>query len=68
MTTLLFVHGWRSVPGGVKPTYLREQGFHVLNPPFDDDDFAAVVAKAQRILEMKRPPLIVRGSRGGAMA
>jgi predicted esterase YcpF (UPF0227 family) len=22
MATILFLHGWRSVPGGVKPTYL----------------------------------------------
>ncbi len=23
---ILFLHGWHSVPGGVKPTYLKDNG------------------------------------------
>jgi hypothetical protein len=32
MTTILFLHGWHSVPGGVKPTYLKDHGHGVINP------------------------------------
>ena len=36
---ILFLHGWQSVPGGVKPTYLKNHGHEVVNPKLDDDDF-----------------------------
>ena len=36
-----FLHGWHSVPGGVKPTCLTQHGHRVINPAIDDDDFAA---------------------------
>jgi len=26
---ILFLHGWHSVPGGVKPTYLKDHGHTV---------------------------------------
>ena len=29
--TILFLHGWQSVPGGVKPTYLKGHGQTVNN-------------------------------------
>ncbi|RMD62660.1 alpha/beta hydrolase, partial [Candidatus Parcubacteria bacterium] len=29
---ILFLHGWQSAPGGVKPTYLALHGHTVLNP------------------------------------
>jgi hypothetical protein len=29
---ILFLHGWHSVPGGVKPTYLVNHGHQVINP------------------------------------
>src|SRR4051794_21267045 len=29
---ILFLHGWRSVPGGLKPTFLAQQGHEVINP------------------------------------
>jgi hypothetical protein len=28
----LFLHGWQSVPGSVKPTYLAQPGHEVINP------------------------------------
>src|SRR5437764_9200788 len=28
---LLFLHGWQSVPGGVKPTFLAQHGHGVIN-------------------------------------
>ena len=37
--TILFLHGWTSVPGGVKPTYLASHGHPVPNPKLPDEDF-----------------------------
>ena len=41
--TILFLHGWQSVPGGVKPTYLKDHGHTVLNPALPNGDFAGAV-------------------------
>lgn len=68
MTTILFLHGWHSVPGGVKPTYLKEHGHKVINPALDDDDFAAAVATAQAEFDQHQPQVVVGSSRGGAVA
>lgn len=65
---ILFLHGWRSVPGGVKPTFLRDAGHVVLNPALDDDDFAAAVCTAQTEFNRHQPDVIVGRSRGGAIA
>src|SRR3954466_296363 len=62
---ILFLHGWRSVPGGVKPTYMIEHGHEVLNPVLDDDDFDNAVRTAQAEYDRHRPDVIVRSSRGG---
>ncbi|WP_417374551.1 hypothetical protein [Gimesia maris] len=43
----LFLNGWNSLVGGVKPTYLKEAGFEVLNPELDDGDFEYAVRTAQ---------------------
>ena len=43
----LFLHGWQSTPGGLKPTFLNDHGHEVLNPHFPDDDFDGAVAIAQ---------------------
>src|SRR6516225_4859028 len=32
LMTILFLHGWQSVPGGVKPSYLAQHGHEVINP------------------------------------
>src|SRR5215212_6682635 len=65
---ILFLHGWRSVPGGVKPTYLAEHGHEVRNPALDDDDFAEALRVAQAEYDDQRPDVIVGSSRGGALA
>ena len=65
---ILFLHGRGSVPGGLKPTWLRSQGYEVFNPPLDDNDFSAAVATAQRDYDLHRPDVIVGSSRGGAVA
>lgn len=66
--TILFLHGWHSVPGGVKPAYLIEHGHTVVNPALDDDDFAAALRVAQAEYDAHRPDAIVGSSRGGAVA
>ena len=44
---LLFLHGWNSTPGGIKPTYLKDHGHTVFNPKLPDDDFDEAVRIAQ---------------------
>jgi hypothetical protein len=65
---ILFLHGWHSVPGGVKPSYLIEHGHDVINPALDDDDFDMAVRTAQAEYDRHRPDVIVGSSRGGAVA
>jgi hypothetical protein len=65
---ILFLHGWRSVPGGVKPTYLKDHGHEVLNPALDDDDFEAALKTAQAEFDRHQPHVVVGSSRGGAVA
>ena len=65
---LLFLHGWTSVPGGVKPTFLASHGLEVLNPALPDEDFAESVRIAQAEFDRHRPAVIVGSSRGGAVA
>lgn len=65
---ILFLHGWPSVPGGVKPTYLKDHGHEVINPALDDDDFAAALRTAQAEFDKHQPDVVVGSSRGGAVA
>jgi hypothetical protein len=65
---ILFLHGWKSVPGGVKPSYLREQGHEVVNPSLDDDDYDLALRVAQEHADAHRPDVVVGSSRGGALA
>jgi hypothetical protein len=65
---ILFLHGWRSVPGGVKPTYLKYQGHEVINPKLPDEDFTGAVGIAQAEFDNHRPQIVVGSSRGGAIA
>jgi hypothetical protein len=65
---ILFLHGWQSVPGGVKPTSLVQHGHEVINPPLDDDDFDEAVRTAWVEFDKHHPDVIVGSSRGGAVA
>jgi predicted esterase YcpF (UPF0227 family) len=65
---VLFLHGWHSVPGGVKPTYLKDHGIEVINPKLDDDDFQAALKHARQEFDQHRPEVVVGSSRGGALA
>ncbi len=65
---ILFLHGWQSVVGGVKPTYLKDAGHEIINPALDDDDFDLAVRTAQAEYDQHKPDVIVGSSRGGAVA
>ena len=65
---ILFLHGWQSVPGGVKPTYLKDHGHEVINPKVPDEDFAEAVRIAQAEFDRHLPDVVVGSSRGGAVA
>lgn len=65
---LLFLHGWTSVPGGVKPTYLSGHGHEVINPALPDEDFDQAVRIAQEAFDREHPEVVVGSSRGGAVA
>jgi hypothetical protein len=65
---ILFLHGWQSVPGGVKPTCLARHGHVVINPKLPDEDFAEAVRIAQAEFDRHAPDVVVGSSRGGAVA
>ena len=65
---ILFLHGWTSVPGGRKPTYLKDAGHEVLNPALPDEDFDEAVRIAQAEYDEHQPNVVVGSSRGGAVA
>ncbi|MEJ7592075.1 MAG: CPXCG motif-containing cysteine-rich protein [Planctomycetaceae bacterium] len=65
---ILFLHGWHSSVGGVKPTYLKDHGHELINPRLDDNDFETAVAIAQAAYDQHKPDVIVGSSRGGAVA
>jgi alpha-beta hydrolase superfamily lysophospholipase len=65
---ILFLHGWQSIPGGVKPTYLTKHGHEVINPKLPDEDFAEAVRIAQAEFDRHGPDVVVGSSRGGAVA
>ena len=65
---ILFLHGWTSVPGGKKPTFLKDAGHIVLNPALPDEDFGEAVRIAQAEYDQHQPDVVVGSSRGGAVA
>src|SRR5437868_2772061 len=65
---ILFLHGWQSVPGGVKPSFPAQHGHEVINPKLPDEDFEAAVRIAQAEFDRHQPDVVVGSSRGGAVA
>ncbi|WP_164103728.1 alpha/beta fold hydrolase [Candidatus Laterigemmans baculatus] len=65
---ILFLHGWQSIVGGVKPTFLTQAGHEVLNPALSDEDWDAAIRTAQAAYDRHQPDVIVGSSRGGAVA
>jgi hypothetical protein len=65
---ILFLHGWQSIPGGVKPTHLVQHGHVIINPKLPDDDFGEAVKIAQAEFDGQQPDVVIGSSRGGAVA
>src|SRR6476620_9854407 len=65
---ILFLHGWNSIPGGVKPTYLKDHGHEIINPALPHEDFAGAVRIAKAEFDQHLPQVVVGSSRGGAVA
>jgi hypothetical protein len=65
---ILFLHGWHSVPGGVKPSFLAQHGHEVINPKLPDEDFAEAIRIAQVEFDKHEPQVVVGSSRGRAVA
>lgn len=65
---ILFLHGWTSIVGGRKPTYLNQHGHEVLNPALPDHDFPNAVRIAETVYSDHQPDVIVGSSRGAAVA
>jgi hypothetical protein len=59
---LLFLHGWQSTPGGLKPTYLKDHGREVLNPHIPDDDFDAALKISQAEFDQGQSDVVVGSS------
>ena len=68
MTTLLFLHGLESQPGGTKARYLERLGYSVFNPALPRESFEDSVRIAQAIVDKEQPDCIIGSSRGGAVA
>ncbi len=65
---ILYLHGWNSVIGGVKPTYLKSQGHEVIEPTLDHEGFQAAMEAAQKASDQHQHDVVVGSSRGGAVA
>ena len=65
---ILFLHGWQSVPGGVKPTFLAQHGHEVINPKLPDEDIERPSGSPRPSSTSTSPQVVVGSSRGGAVA
>jgi hypothetical protein len=65
---VLYLHGWNSLVGGVKPTSLKTRGHEVIEPALDHDNFEAALRTAQAAFDQHQPDVVVGSSRGGAVA
>jgi hypothetical protein len=65
---ILFLNGWRALPGGAKPMLLARHGHEVITPRLSDDDFDEAVRVAQEEFNRHQPDCVVGLSRGGAVA
>lgn len=67
MARVLFLHGWMSKPGGLKPSFLVQHGHEIINPALPDEDFEASINIAQAAFDRHQPQVVVGSSRGGSV-
>jgi hypothetical protein len=63
----LYLHGWNSVIGGVKPTHLKCHGHEVIEPALDHEDFKAAPKTAEAAFDEYQPEVMVGSSGRGAV-
>jgi hypothetical protein len=64
----VLLHGWQSVPGGTKPTFLAQHVHKVFYPKLADGDFEEAMGIAQTADDRNSPGVVVGSSQGGAAA
>ena len=65
---VLFLHGLEGRPDGTKPTYLKNQGLHVVAVPLTRYDLKESIKTANWAIKTMKPDIIVGSSRGGGIA
>ena len=65
---ILYLHGWKSVCGGAKPSYLAELGHDITEPELPEDDYDEALRIAQAEFDRSGPEVVVGSSRGGSLA
>ncbi|MHB0959291.1 MAG: hypothetical protein ACYC0X_23530 [Pirellulaceae bacterium] len=53
---ILFLHGWQSTPGGLKPSFLKDHGHDVLNPAHrlaDEGSLEATLIAVRNCAELR---------------
>lgn len=65
---ILYLHGWKSVSGGTKPSYLAELGHDITEPELPEDDYDEALRIAQSEFDRINPEVVVGSSRGGSLA
>ena len=65
---VLFLHGTGADPNGIRPTFLKEEGFDVIHPALPDGNFDESVRIGQEAFDREMPDVVVGSSRGGAVA
>jgi hypothetical protein len=52
---ILYLHGWNSAVGGVKPTYLKSHGHENMELTIHRDDCEAAIRTAQAAFDWHQP-------------
>ena len=56
---ILFLHGYGTQPGGIKPTFLESHGHEVFNPALAVEDFSESVRIAPQAFDEAQPEVVV---------
>ena len=67
MTSMVFLHGKESGPGGTKARWLHEN-YGAITPPMATETVEGALPTARAAIEAHRPEVVVASSFGGAVA